>query len=44
MHIAKYIWKLIIVIFIKKISILMSYVEIIKKNVTLQVNTCVGRN
>ena len=38
MHIVKYIWKLIIVIFTTKISIPMSYVVMIKKKVTLKVN------
>ena len=38
MHIVKYIWKLIIVIFTTKISILTSYVVMIKKKVTLKVD------
>lgn len=38
MHIVKYIWKLIIVIFITKISIHMNYVVMIKKKVALKVH------
>lgn len=40
----KYIWKLIIVMFIIKISILMNYVVMKKKKVTLKVNMWLSRN